>query len=145
MNNNTIRKPFSRVVTMLSYMDSNKVNAWKEEQLLKLKEAMDDGTLETDEDLWDNFIQNFKQAFTNQNARAKVYQALCKLKQEESLDDSFAIFKQLTYEAGIPLDNKETIETFKHSMAKGLTSAIINSPGFDPTADIPWTFRQWKK
>ena len=34
--NDTIRKPFSRVVTLLTYMDSPLVDTWKEEQMHKL-------------------------------------------------------------------------------------------------------------
>jgi len=30
-------------------------------------------------------------------------------------------------------------------MTQGLTSAIINSPTFDPTAKDPWTFKQWEE
>jgi len=30
-------------------------------------------------------------------------------------------------------------------MKKGLTSAIINSPTFDPTAEHPWTFKEWEE
>jgi len=65
--NDIMRKPFSRVVTLLTYMDSTQVDAWKEEQMHKLQSAMDDGALETDKDLWDSFIERFKLAFTNQN------------------------------------------------------------------------------
>jgi len=42
--NDTMRKPFSRVVTLLTYMDGPLVDAWKEEQMHKLQQAMDDGT-----------------------------------------------------------------------------------------------------
>ena len=45
--NDTMRKPFSRVVTLLTYMDGPLVDAWKEEQMHKLQEAMDDGAQET--------------------------------------------------------------------------------------------------
>jgi len=144
-NNDTMKKPFSRIVTMLSYMDGTHVDAWKEEQLDKIKEEVDEGIQETDKVLWDNFIERFKNAFTNQNHHSEAYQELCKLKQEESLDDFFAKFKQLAHKAGVPLDDKETIETLKHTMNKGLTSAIINSPDFDPTADTPWTFKEWEE
>ena len=143
--NDTMKKPFSRIVTILSYMDGTRIDAWKEEQLQKLKEEMDDGTLETDETLWDNFLERFKNAFVNQNRRSEAYQELIKLKQGESLNDFFAKFKQLAYKAGVSLDDKGTIETLKHTMKKGLTSAIINSPNFDPTKEIPWTFRQWEE
>jgi len=66
-NNDTMKKPFSKVVTMLSYMDGTYVDAWKGEQLLKLQEEADNGATETDESLWDNFIERFKNAFANQN------------------------------------------------------------------------------
>jgi len=144
-HNNTMKKPLSRVVTLLSYMDGDKVDAWKEEQMHILEKAANDGVLETDEDLWKDFIERFRNAFTNQNQREESYQKLCKLKQEDSLDDFFAKFKQLAFEAGVPLDDKGTIETLKRAMNKGLTSAIINSPNFDPTADVPWTFKQWEE
>jgi len=144
-NNNTMKKPFSRIVTMLSYMDGTCIDAWKEEQLDKMKEEADEGIQETDEALWDNFIERFKNAFENQNRRSEAYQELCKLKQGESLDDFFAKFKQLAHKADVPLDDKGTIETLKHTMAQGLTSAIINSPTFDPTAKTPWTFKEWEE
>jgi len=143
--NDTMKKPFSWIITILSYMDGTRIDAWKEEQLQKLKEEMDDGTLETDETLWDNFLERFKNTFVNQNRRSEAYQELCKLKQGESLDNFFAKFKQLAHEAEVPLDDKGTIETLKHIMTKGLTSSIINSPNFDPTAEIPWTFKQWEE
>jgi len=143
--NDTMKKPFSRIVTMLSYMDSTCVDAWKGEQLLKLQEAADNGVQETDEDLWNDYMERFKNAFTNQNRRSEAYQELCKLKQGDSLDDFFAKFKQLAFEASVPLDDKGTIETLKHGMTQGLTSAIINSPNFDPTAKIPWTFKEWEE
>jgi len=144
-HNDTMKKPLSRVVALLSYMDGDKVDAWKEEQMHILEKAANDGVQETDEDLWKDFIERFRNAFTNQNQREESYQKLCKLKQEESLDDFFAKFKQLAFEAGVPLDDKGTIETLKHGMNKGLTGAIINSPNFDPTADTPWTFKQWEE
>ena len=87
------------------------MDAWKEEQLQILSDELKDGTLETDETLWDDFLERLSNAFSNQNRRSKAYQELCKLKQGESLDDFFAKFKQLAYEADVPLDDKGTIET----------------------------------
>jgi len=49
--NGTMKKPFSRIVTMLSYIDGTRVDTWKEEQLGKLKEEMDNRALEIDETL----------------------------------------------------------------------------------------------
>ena len=72
-NNDTMKRLFNRIITMLSYMDSTKVDTWKEEQLKLLMEEMDDGILETNKNLWDNFIDRFKQAYTNQNQRNEAY------------------------------------------------------------------------
>jgi len=144
-HNDIMKKPFSRVVTLLTYMDGSLVDAQKEEQMHKLQEAIDDGTQEDDKDHWDSFMGRFKSAFTNQNQREEAYQKLCKLKQGENLDDFFAKFKQLTHEAGVPLDDKGTIELLKHAMKPPLTRAIIHSPSFDPNADTPWTFKKWEE
>jgi len=143
--NDVMRKPFSRVISFLTYMDGSLVDAWKEEQMHKLQEAMDDGAQETDEDLWDSFIVRFKEAFTNQNQKEEAYQKLCKLKQGDNLDDFFVKFKQLSHEAGVPLDDKGTIETLKHAMKPPLTRAVIHSPNFDPNTDNPWTFKKWEE
>jgi len=143
--NDTMRKPFSRVVTLLTYMDGPLVDAWKEEQMHKLQEAMDDGAQEMDEDLWDSFMERFKSAFTNQNQREEAYQKLCRLKQGENLDNFFAKFKQLANKAGVPLDDKGTIETLKHGMNPPLTRAVIQSPNFNPNVETPWTFKKWEE
>jgi len=126
-------------------MDGPLVDTWKEEQMHKLQEAMDDGAQETDKDLWDSFIERFKSAFTNQNQKEEAYQKLCKLKQGENLDDFFTKFKQLAHKAGVPLDDKGTIETLKHSMNQPLTRVVIQSPDFNPNADVPWTFKKWEE
>ena len=106
---------------------------------------MDDGAQKTDEDLWDSFMERFKSAFTNQNQREEAYQKLCKLKQGENLDNFFAKFKQLANEAGVPLDDKGTIETLKHAMKPLLTRAIIHSSNFNPNVETPWTFKKWEE
>jgi len=136
-NNNTMKKPFSGIVTMLSYMDGTCVDAWKEEQLDKMKEEADKGIQETDEILWDNFIERFKNAFENQNRRSEAYQELCKLKQGESLDDFFAKFKQLAHEAGVPLDDKGTIETLKHAIV--VNSLLLWVARLDDGAELKVT------
>jgi len=48
-HNDTMRKPYSRVTTLVSYMNRLQVDSWKEEQLDRLIAEIDDGTQETDE------------------------------------------------------------------------------------------------
>ena len=140
-----MKRPFNRVITMLSYMDGTKVDAWKEEQLKILVEEMNNSTLETNENLWDDFINRFKQAYTNQNQKNEAYEALCSLKQGDSIDDFFAKFKQLANEADVPLNDKGTIKTLKHALKPPLVRAIIHAPDYDPNDDMLWTFKQWEK
>ena len=143
-HNDTMRKPYSRVTALLSYMSGLQVDSWKEEQLDKLIKEIDDGTQETDETLWDNFIENFKQAYTNTNLREEAYQALCKLHQKESLDEFFANFKRLARDANVALDDHGTIELLKNALAGPLTRSVIQLPGYDVSADPGWTFKKWE-
>jgi len=144
-SNDTMRKPYSRITALLSYMSGPQVDSWKEEQLDKLVEELNDGTLETDETLWDTFIENFKQAYTNTNIREEAYQALCKLRQKESLDEFFADFKRLARDANVALDDRGTIELLKNALAGPLTRSVIQLPGYDINADPGWTFKKWEK
>jgi len=139
-----MRKPYSRVTALLSYMSGPQVDSWKEEQLDKLIEEIDDGTQETDETLWDNFIESFKQAYTNTNLREEAYQALIKLHQKESLDEFFANFKRLARDANVALNDCGTIELLKNALAGPLTRSVIQLPGYDVSADPGWTFKKWE-
>jgi len=102
-------------------MSRPQVDSWKEEQLDKLIEEIDDRTQETDEVLWDNFIEAFKQAYTNTNLREEAYQALCKVHQKESLDEFFAKFKRLARDTNIALNDQGTIELLKNALTGALT------------------------
>ena len=85
-NNNTMKRPYSHIIAALSYMDGPKVDSWKEEQTIRLNDEVGSGTLETDETLWDDWMEAFLVAFTNTNRRAEAYKELCSLKHGESLD-----------------------------------------------------------
>jgi len=76
-----MKRPYSRIIAALSYMDGPKVDSWKEEQTIRLDDKVGSGTLETDETLWDDWLEAFLAAFTNTNRRAEAYKELCKLKQ----------------------------------------------------------------
>jgi len=143
-HNDTMRKPYSRVTALLSYMSRPQVDSWKEEQLGKLIEEIDDGTQETDETLWDTFIENFKQAYTNTNLREEAYQALCKLRQKESLDEFFADFKRLARDANVALDDHGTIKLLKNTLAGPLTRSVIQLPEYNISANPGWTFKKWE-
>jgi len=144
-NNDTIKRPYSRVIAALSYMDGPRVDSWKEEQTIRLDDEVGSGTLETDETLWDDWLEAFLAAFTNTNRRAEAYKELCELKQQDSLDSFFADFKRLVKDANIKLDDHGTIEILKNNMKGALVQAIIRSPNYDPTSNNPWKFKDWEK
>jgi len=126
-------------------MDGPKVDSWKEEQLVHLDDEVNSGMLEIDETLWDDFMASFQRAFTNTNRKAEVYQELCKLRHRESLDNFFADFKCLVKDSDIKLDNHGTIEILKNNLKGELVKAVIRSPNYNPTAEVPWKFKDWEK
>jgi len=144
-NNETMKRPYSCIIAALSYMDGPKVDSWKEEQVTHLDDEVGSGTLETNETLWDDWMEAFLAAFTNTNRRAEAYKELCSLKHRESLDSFFADFKHLVKDADIKLDDHGTIEILKNNLKGVLVQAIIRSPSFDPTTDNPWKFKDWEK
>jgi hypothetical protein len=88
--------------------------------------------VETDEVHWMTFEREFKDAFTNTNAKAEAYQQLMCLKHGNNLDNFIAQFQKLIEEAGIHQDSHGVIELFKNGLKSGLTQAIIGSQHFDP-------------
>jgi len=143
--NDTMKRPYSQVIAALSYMDGPKVDFGKEEQLVHLDDKVNSGTLEIDETLWDNFMDSFLKAFTNTNRKAEAYQELCKLRHGESLDNFFADFKCLAKDANIKLDDHGTIKILKNNLKGELIKAVIRSPNYNPTVEIPWKFKDWEK
>ena len=136
-DNASMTNPYSRVLTILTYMDGEIVNAWKESQVKKLEDRVLAGIAETDEAHWQAFENDFKTAFTNTNAKAEAYQALAGLKHTGELDAFVAKFKQLVDKAEVDADSHGVIELFKRALNKGLIKAILHSPSFDPLN--PWT------
>ena len=142
--NTSMTNPYSRVLNFLTYIEGEHVNAWKENQLRKLLQRSSAGTPETSEAHWDKLIADFREAFTDTNAKADAYQKLTTLKQGDSLDTFIATFKKLADEAELDHDTKGTIELFKAGLKPGLTRAIIGSQRYDPLN--PWnTLSEWEK
>jgi hypothetical protein len=94
-HNETMKNPYSRVTSALTYMTSDLMESWKEDQLQQLQDHITAGTLDTDELHWQSFEMDFHNAFTNTNAAKEAWTELTKLKQGDSLDEYIAHFKQL--------------------------------------------------
>jgi hypothetical protein len=94
-HNKAMKNPYSCVTTALTYMTSDLMEAWKEDQLQQLRDRVTAGTPDTDERHWQLFEADFRTAFTNTNAAKDAHMELTKLQQEESLDKYISKFKQL--------------------------------------------------
>ena len=135
--------PATCVTTALTYMGRTLVDPWKEQQMTELQACIAGGTADTEEAHWTTFEQAFKDTFYNTNIKAEAYQKLEKLKMEKNLDVFISKFKRLVTASGIDINSHSIIHLFKKGLAGGLTTAIINSPNYDPRN--PWTtFQPWE-
>jgi hypothetical protein len=126
-------------------MTGDAMEAWKEDQLNTLNARVAGGILETDEQLWTLFEDEFKQAFTNTHKAQDALRDLQNLKHKDTLDNYVVEFKRTARDAGVPLNDIGTIELFKRGLKKGLYEAIIDSDAYDPQATIPWNLERWIK
>jgi hypothetical protein len=72
-NHAIMSNPFSRVLTALTFIEGDRVNSWKENELNKLMARVKSGVRETLELHWQIIKDNFKEAFTNLNAKEEAY------------------------------------------------------------------------
>jgi len=81
--------PAMRITTMLTYMQGNMMEPWKEEQMTKLEACIAEGTVDTEEVHWTEFEQASKNSFTNANRKQEAFNDLIKLKRGPSRLDIF--------------------------------------------------------
>jgi len=135
--------PATRVTTALTYMGGVLVDPWKEQQMTELQACIARGTADTEEVHWTTFEQAFKDTFYNTNIKVEAYQKLENLKMKDNLDVFISEFKRYVTASGIDINSHGIIHLFKKGLAPGLTTAIINSQGYDPRN--PWaTFQPWE-
>jgi hypothetical protein len=140
-HNETMKNPYSHVTSALTYMTGDLMESWKEDQLQQLRDRVNTGTPDTDEQHWQSFEADFRTAFTNTNAAKEAHTDLTKLKQGDSLDEYIACFKQLARLGNLPFTEHGTIEQFKLGLKLGLLDAIISTDAYDPL--VAWTFDKW--
>jgi len=135
--------PATCVTTALTYMGGVLVDLWKEQQMTELQTRIAGGTADTEEIHWTTFEQAFKDTFYNTNIKVEAYQKLENLKMKDNLDVFISEFKRYVTALGIDINSHGIIHLFKKGLTPGLTTAIINSQGYDPRN--PWaTFQPWE-
>ena len=128
--------PATHVTIALTYMGGPLVDPWKEQQMEELQRCITRGAADTDKRHWTIFEQAFKDTFYNVNIKAEAYQKLKNLKMKDNIDYFISEFKRLITASDIDINSHGIIHLFKRELSKGLTTAIINSQGYDPRN--PW-------
>ena len=144
-HNKAMSNPYSCVTTALTYMTGDVMEPWKKDQLNLLNDRITAGYQDNDEQLWNLFEADFRQAFTNTHKAKDVQRELKNLSQKDNLDTYISEFKRLARDSGYPLNDVGTIELFKRGLKKGLFDTIIDSDVYDPTTQNPWDFECWTK
>ena len=130
-------EPFKRVSVALTRIRGPLVNDWVMDQLEKLELRR---TLRgpNNEYLWDEFVREFKTAYTNTTERQDAHVKLKSLRMSPGdLDGYVATFKQLARKAGYDLDAEGTLDVFQGGLPRGLWEAILRRD------NTPNTFEEW--
>ena len=132
--------PFERVALALTFMRGPLVNDWVNLQMEELQEKVEIAKIpKTDQNLWDDFVISFKDAFTDTAKHIKAYNNLVSLKMEGGdIDTYIATFERLARQAGWTLGSAGTIEKFKLGLPKTLFFYIMRRET-PPTTYAGWT------
>jgi Ty3 transposon capsid-like protein len=134
-----MRDPYTRTALILTFIKGDNVNSWAKHQLKILNQNQEnnpDPTGKPDEDWWDTFEQNFKNAFTFTASKETALAKLEKLTMTQGdLDTYIATFNRLLDEAEFSPRNKGAIEMFKRGLTIGLKINCIKRKPKPETMD----------
>ena len=139
----SMRVPFDRVLTALTYMQGPLINDWVDQQEKKLEARVDttkcNHVQETDEVLWNEFKTAFLAAWTDTSKKQNTYDQLMRLMMNGwDVDTYIATFDRLTLAAGWDQDSEGTIAKFREGLRKGVHSKALDRD------HIPRTIDEWK-
>jgi Retrotransposon gag protein/Zinc knuckle len=136
----TMRDPYNRIMMMLSYMKGPKIDDWVWEKATLLETAVLNGTANpNDEHVWNMFIEEFTDAFTDTTRREQATLDLINIQMKgEDLDTYISTFHHLCKQAGWELDAQGTILMFRRGLKRPLTMAIV-----EQTHPRPQTLQGW--
>jgi hypothetical protein len=138
-----MRDPYTRTALILTFIKGDNVNSWAKHQLKILNQNQEnnpDPTGKPDEDWWDTFEQNFKNAFTFMASKETALAKLEKLTMTQGdLDTYIATFNRLLDEAEFLPCDKGAIEMFKRGLTIGLKINCIKQK------PKPETMGEWQE
>ena len=147
LNNKALSLPFLRVALCLSYIKGQNVDDWVSTTLDDVYEKVHrrpGGRAAThqpdDEDLWNEFTQEFNDAFTDTASVEHAYAQLTKLSmQDEEVDQYIATFERLIHRAGWDRSAHGSVEYFKKGMPRKIIVTILNRD------QVPVTINEWQE
>jgi Retrotransposon gag protein len=109
----TMMNPYSRVTLILTFIDREDVQDWKEHKLDLLNKRITNGHAKTEEYLWNKFEQAFKATFKDSSKILNMQTQLDKLLQDkEGVERYIVKFNRLLKQAGFDEDNKGSVNLF---------------------------------
>jgi Retrotransposon gag protein len=98
----TMRELYNWIIMMLSYMKGLKINNWVQEKVMLLETAVSNGIANpNDEHVWNTFIEEFTEAFTDTTRREQATLDLINIQMKgEDLDTYISTFHHLWERAG---------------------------------------------
>jgi Retrotransposon gag protein len=131
--------PYSRVTLILTFIDSEDVQDWKEHELDLLNEQITNGHTKTEEYLWNEFEQAVKAAFKDSSKILNAQTQLHKLLQDkEGVERYIVKFNCLLKQAGFDKDNKGSVNLFWKGLIPTLHESCIWSQ------PQPVSMQQWQ-
>ncbi|KAI0301733.1 hypothetical protein B0F90DRAFT_1816933 [Multifurca ochricompacta] len=106
--------------------DGEAVDDWTMEQLEWLNEQIESGRHTTSEGLWETIAQQFKDAYTDGQAKQKAAQELKSLQMEKGELDAYVVkFRSLASRAGYDTDEEAMLDLFSQGLPNPLVKNII--------------------
>jgi hypothetical protein len=127
-----------RVALCLSYIKGKSVDRWNSAQLDDLLDKVEGqrGYLDTDENLWNEFVFDFRRAFTNTTSQEEALENLLRLEMKDGkLDDYITVFEELRTAAHWERDTQGTPNLFKQGLPVWLHRAVLRRPTLPHTLD----------
>ena len=142
-NHESMKIPYDRVLTALTYMRGPLINDWVDQQEKKLAKRIDTSTtnwvVETNEILWTEFETAFLAAWTDTSKKQTAFDQLMRLTMNGwDVDTYIATFDRLTAAAGWDSNSEGTIAKFREGLSKGIHSKALDRDS------IPRTIDEWK-
>jgi Retrotransposon gag protein len=122
-----MREPYNHIMMMLSYMKGPKIDNWVRKKATLLETAVSNGMANpNNEHVWNMFIEEFMEAFTDTTRREQVTLDLINIQiKGEDLDTYISMFHHLRERAGWEPDAQGTILMFRWGLKCPLATTII--------------------